>query len=222
MLLKMLEQLLEALPQACVSGAYFYLEHEGEFSLTIEYMRTLYNTSPKQVSISPNNKSLYFYLKVVSLIFSVGSILIFIINNVYQMINDWDNSFFGLIGNLKEGSGYSKVHSEDIELKAKEGHSLLITGMSKSTDGLEIVKLIISNGLPADKAASARMNDGSFTVDDLDYKTCQEMVEKLDNIELNCQTLIVKGIISPKTKVTQTSSRRVSNRVNPCSQHKCR
>ena len=46
----------------------------------------------------------FYYFQIISLIFSAGSLLLFIFTTTFQYTFDWRNSFFGLIQNLREQS----------------------------------------------------------------------------------------------------------------------
>jgi len=98
LLLGVMEQVLEALPQTIISGLFFYLE-QGEIL--------------ESISVEDLLPHLYEHHKtqVISLIFSAGSLLLFMAVNIFQYTFDYPNSFFGLISSLKEESNANKKNS---------------------------------------------------------------------------------------------------------------
>jgi len=98
LLLGVMEQVLEALPQTIISGLFFYLE-QGEIL--------------ESISVEDLLPHLYEHHKtqVISLIFSAGSLLLFMAVNIFQYTFDYPNSFFGLITSLKEESNANKKNS---------------------------------------------------------------------------------------------------------------
>jgi len=99
LLLGVMEQVLEALPQTIISGLFFYLE-QGEIL--------------ESISVEDLLPHLYEHHKtqVISLIFSAGSLLLFMAVNIFQYTFDYPNSFFGLITSLKEESNANKKKSK--------------------------------------------------------------------------------------------------------------
>jgi len=98
LLLGVMEQVLEALPQTIISGLFFYLEQREIL---------------ESISVEELLPHLYEHHKtqVISLIFSAGSLLLFMAVNIFQYTFDWPNSFFGLISSLKEESNANKKKS---------------------------------------------------------------------------------------------------------------
>merc|ERR1719320_1650526 len=86
-----MEQVLEALPQTFIGGAYFYLDQESHlWEKTVDELFPLLYEDHKT--------------QIISLIFSAGSLLLFMITTTFQYTFDRPNSFFGLIQNLREQS----------------------------------------------------------------------------------------------------------------------
>jgi len=91
LLLAMMEQILEALPQTIIGGVYFYLDQESHlWEKTVDELFPLLYEDHKT--------------QIISLIFSAGSLLLFMITTTFQYTFDRPNSFFGLIQNLREQS----------------------------------------------------------------------------------------------------------------------
>jgi len=91
MFLKLIEQFFEALPQVVINGLYIY-RYQDKFSENA------------------------FYFKNISLVFSVGSVFLFLALNIFKCTFDYENSLFGLIHHTGQEEDKPPPYSEHGEL----------------------------------------------------------------------------------------------------------